>query len=234
MKALFLVAGRGTRMMPLTQDRPKPLVEVAGEPLISHIARTLPDEAEEIIMVVGYRGDQLRTFCGTDFCGRPVTYVEQRSQMGTAHALREAEHLLSDRFLILFGDDLLDTASLSRALAHELAVLAYRHHEPQHFGVIVQNVDGTLKHIIEKPDDPPSDLISTGVMVLDRRIFEHEAPLHPKGEYFLTDMVASLARVERIHVETMDFWHPVGRPEDVPAAEAALTRFQRSDTPIGT
>jgi NDP-sugar pyrophosphorylase family protein len=218
-------------MLPLTLERPKPLVEVAGLPLIAHAARALPKEVDEILIVVGYLGERIVSYCGEHLCGRPVRYIWQREPKGTAEALRLARDLLHDKFLVLFADDLLDASSLARLVQHDLALLAHEHPEPQHFGVMVLNDDGTLKDLIEKPDVPPSNLISTGVMVLDDRIFEYEAPLHTKGEYFLTDMVTQLAHDHAVQVERMEFWCPVGKPEDIAVAEAALA-LRNPQTPV--
>ncbi len=78
MQAVILAAGEGVRMRPLTLTKPKPLLEVLGKPLIRYATEGLPKEVTELIIVLGYRGEQIKAYCGTSFCGRTVTYVWQK------------------------------------------------------------------------------------------------------------------------------------------------------------
>lgn len=218
MHAVILAAGKGTRMRPLTLTTPKPLLEVAGIPLIEHIANTLPEEVTDIIVVIGYLGDQIKERYPKTLAGRPVTYIEQAEQTGTASALLLARPHLSGRFMVILGDDLHSPEGLQEALKYDNAVIAYRHEDPSKFGVIVPRTDGTLETLVEKPDIPPSDLISTGAMVLDERIFNQSLVLHEKGEYFIPDMVTQLAKDVPVQVVVTPFWFPVGTPEELRAA----------------
>ena len=89
MQCVILAAGKGTRMRPLTEHTPKPLIKVCGKPILQHIVEALPAEIDELILVVGYLEEQIRTFCGAEFCGRKVKYVTQgNSAGGTGDALR--------------------------------------------------------------------------------------------------------------------------------------------------
>jgi NDP-sugar pyrophosphorylase family protein len=87
MQCVILAAGKGTRLRPLTDTIPKPLVKVAGRPLLDHIVEALPSSVNELIIVTGYLEEQIHTHCGKSFHGRKVTYVHQEEQKGTAHAL---------------------------------------------------------------------------------------------------------------------------------------------------
>ena len=87
MQCVILAAGEGVRMRPLTNDRPKPLVPIAGRPLLAHILDALPSEVDELVLVVKYRQQQIRDFVGTSYNGTPVTYVEQGDQYGTGGAV---------------------------------------------------------------------------------------------------------------------------------------------------
>ncbi len=209
-------------MRPLTLERPKPLVHVAGVPLLEHIITALPETIDEVILVVGYKGDMIVTHFGEQAHGKRIRYVWQEKPEGTGAALLAARELLRGKFLILYGDDLVDTASLERALEKELALLAIEHDEPSRFGVILLNDDETVRDILEKPDDPPSNLVSTSGMVLDERVFAHVGPREGYKEIFLSHAVADLARHASVHVVRMSFWCPVGRPEDIPVAEMLL------------
>lgn len=223
MQAVILAAGEGRRLRPLTLERPKALVEVAGRPVLEYIIDALPKEIDEVILVIGYMADMLRKHFGDSYGGRRIRYVHQWMPAGTAHALSMAEPLLREgRFLFTFGDDIHGTEAFEEALSYPLALLAATHPEPWKFGVISLNEDGTLAGIIEKPTAPTTNLISTGAMVLDTRIFQYETARHGNGEYYLTHPLSLFAKEHPIHVIKQDFWIPIGYPEDIKVAEQRL------------
>ena len=223
MQCVNLAAGKGERMRPLTNDRPKPLVQVLGRPLLEHIIEALPATIDEIILVIGYRGEQIQKHFGTEYLGRSLRYVWQKEQRGTADALSLCKSLLRGRFFMLFADDLHGSEDLMTALQHELCLLAFEHKHPQRFGVISQSDDGFLKRIIEKPLRPETNLVSTGAMVLDERIFNYTSEPAENGERYLTDMIEGLAQDHLIRVVKQNVWIPVGYPEDIETAERFFT-----------
>ncbi len=223
MQAVILAAGEGTRMRPLTLTCPKPLVLVAGKPIIEHVVSALPEEIDEIIIVVKYLQEQIRAYCGDIFCGKRVTYVEQGDTKGTAGALSYARPFIEGRFLITFADDLLAKKDLEELIKHEYSTLVTIHDHPENFGVVSLNQDGTLRTIIEKPEHPETNLISTGVSVLSPKIFDYE-PEEKRGELFMTGMITGLAKEFPVAVVEASFWQPVGSPQDIPKAEAALLK----------
>lgn len=225
MQAVILAAGEGKRMRPLTLERPKPLVLVSGRPILEYIMDALPSEVDEIILVVGYKADMIRQHFGDTYGGRRVRYVHQWMPAGTAHALSMAEPFLKDeRFIFMNGDDLHGTAAFGEALAYPLALLAAEHEDSSKFGVLELNDDGTLAGIVEKPKIPLTNLISTGAMILDKRIFNYEAARHESGEYYMTYPLGLLAKEHPIRVVTQKFWVPIGCPEDITVAEEKLRR----------
>jgi bifunctional UDP-N-acetylglucosamine pyrophosphorylase/glucosamine-1-phosphate N-acetyltransferase len=222
MQCVILAAGQGKRLRPLTDNCPKPLVKVGGKPLLSHIVEALPTAVDELIIVVGYRGDMIKEYCGTEFYGRKVTYVEQVEQNGTAKALWLCKHLLRGRFLFMFADDIHGKTDIARVTSFSRGMLTMTSDTPERFGVVVRNPDGTLAQMIEKPTHPPSNLVSTGVMVLDDRIFLFEPETPVKGEYYLTEVIERYAREFPIAVVEEHLWIPIGYPEDIKNAERLL------------
>src|SRR3989338_4439203 len=107
-KAVILAAGEGVRRRPLTNDKPKPMVVVLGRPLLHHILETLPDEIGEVILVVGYKGGQIKKYFGENFGRFKITYIHQPKKLGTAHGLWLCKDLLpeDERFLMLYADDM--------------------------------------------------------------------------------------------------------------------------------
>ncbi|HEX4799120.1 MAG TPA: sugar phosphate nucleotidyltransferase [Candidatus Paceibacterota bacterium] len=224
MQCVILAAGKGTRLRPLTENCPKPLVPVLGRPLLDHIIDALPSSVDEIILVVGYLEEMIRAHYGERYQGRKISYVTQEVQDGTARALWLCKDMLEGRFLFMFADDIHGKDDIARATSYSRAMLAKTSDTPERFGVIVRNPDGTLFQIVEKPEHPPSNLVSTGVMVLDDCIFTFEPENPVNGEYYLTEVIERYAREYPIAVVEEDLWIPVGYPEDIARAEDLLVR----------
>lgn len=225
MQAVILAAGRGKRLKPITDDRPKPMVELLGRPILEYVVDFLPAKVDEIIMITGYKEEKIKEHFGTEWHGRKITYVHQGEPKGTAHALFEARpYIKDDRFLILPGDNVSEFKVIDEGVPHAYVVFAYEHEKPQDFGVIELNEDGeTLKRIQEKPEHPPTNLISTACMILSPSIFETKLVMHPRlGEYFIPDLLTQVLEKEPIHVMKQEFWIPVDKPEDVASAEQML------------
>ncbi len=210
-------------MLPLTQNTPKPLIKVCGKPVLQHIVEALPEEIDEIILVVNYLEEQIRAYCGSEFCGKRVLYVKQDDPAGgTGAALFEASPLLRGRFLFMYADDIHGAKALKEVISHPYGMLAAWSDEPHHFGVLELHSDGTLLAIHEKPDQPTSNLINIGGMVLDTGIFSYEAGRSANGEVYVTDMVTAFAKDHPVTVVEQYVWIPVGKPEDIIWAEECL------------
>lgn len=222
MQCVILAAGKGTRLRPLTDDTPKPLVMVAGKPLLDHIIEALPSAVDELIIVHGYLGKKIMEYCGNEYMGRKVTYVHQEEQKGTAPALWLCKDLLRGRFLFMFADDIHGEADIARVTSYSRALLVTPTKHPERFGVIVRHPDGTMAEFVEKPIHPPSNMASSGVMVLDTHVFEFEPTVEQNGEYFLTPVIEEYAKKYPMAVVEQELWIPIGYPEDIKKAEAIL------------
>lgn len=223
MQCVILAAGKGTRLRPLTENTPKPLVKVAGKTLLDHIVSALPSSVDELIIVTGYLEEQIKSHCGEVFHGKKVTYIHQEEQKGTGHALWLCKDLLKGRFLFMFADDLHGAGDIARATSYTRSMLTLNTNTPEKFGIVVRHPDGTLAEIIEKPEHPPSNLASTGVMVLDDNIFKYDPfAKETKGEYYLTDVLQEYAKDYPIAVVEQSLWIPIGYPEDIEKAEKIL------------
>ena len=216
-------------MRPLTITTPKGMVEIFGKPLLYWIIKRLPVEITELIIVVGYKGDQIKKYFGETFEGRPITYIHQEKATGTAHALALCKHLLkpTESFLFLYADDLHSTAAMQRLIKQPLGVLVEEHKDPSRFGVVEADAKGRVVSMEEKPAKPKSNLVAVGVFMLDSRVFNYEPPRHANGEYFLHDQVAKMIHDHEVIIERTDFWHPIGYPHDIDAAEHLLRKEQK-------
>lgn len=227
MQCVIICAGKGTRMQPLTLTTPKPLIEVCGKPILQHIVEALPEEIDELILVVGYLQEQIRDFCGSEFLGRKVQYVAQENFAGgTGDALLCAKKNITGPFLFMFADDIHGKEALAEIITHEHAILSARSDTPERFGVLVLNEDNTLKEIIEKPEVPPSNLINTGVFVANPDICNYTVPVSSSGELYATDMLTAYAQEHKLQVIEQTHWLPIGYPEHITEAEAVLCPTQ--------
>ena len=226
MQTVVLAAGEGTRMRPLTASRPKPMVPVADRPLVAHTVDAAVDAgASRLIVVVGYEADAVRSYFGTEYRGVPVTFAVQEKQRGTADAVRAAAPELHDGpFVVLNGDALYDTPSLERLFESGPAVGSYRVDNPSAYGVLVtdeaggaeapsKTEDPRVTGVIEKPADPPSDLINTGAYH-----FPGEARAwldvgeSERGELELTDVLERTCGTFDVRAVAFERWLDVGRP----------------------
>lgn len=233
MQAVIPAAGKGTRLRPLTANRPKVMVEIAGEPLLTHVFRTLLDTGiEEFVVIVGYELDAIISHYGEEFRGVPITYVHQREQRGLAHAVLQAAPHIDGQFVVLNGDNVFG-GDLSRIVerAREtdsdavLLVESVSREAARQTGV-VETADGRVTGLVEKPADPPSRLVTTGLYVLPEEIFTACRLLRPsdRGENELTAAVDVLVRagatVDAVRYEGTRV--NVNTPADIDRAEELL------------
>ena len=235
MYGVVLAAGRGTRMRPLTDRRPKPLLPVGDRSLLERVFDAATDVVTEFVVVTGYRGDAIREAVGESYRGYPVHYVEQAEALGTAHAVAQAEPVVDDDFLVLNGDVVVD-ASLPRALADAdgTAVAATEVADPRAYGVLSTAENGSLAGIVEKPADPPTNLANVGCYAFEPAVFEYidRTPESERGEYEITTTIELLLDDDhRIDVAPYEgTWLDVGRPwELLEANELAVADLGGSD-----
>ncbi|WP_435099762.1 bifunctional sugar-1-phosphate nucleotidylyltransferase/acetyltransferase [Halorubrum sp. N11] len=240
MYAVVLAAGRGTRMRPLTDRRPKPLLPVGDRSLLEQVFDTAVDVVDEFVVVTGYRGEAIRERIGDSYGDHPVHYVEQTEALGTAHAVAQAEPVVDDDFLVLNGDVVVD-ASLPRALADAdgTAIAATEVPDPRAYGVLSTADDGSLAGIVEKPDDPPTTLANVGCYAFEPAVFEYidRTPESERGEYEITTTIELLLDDgHRIGVAPYEgTWLDVGRPwELLDANELALAELDDGVENAGT
>ncbi len=217
-------------MRPLTENTPKPLLKVGEQTILEQIISRLPGEVDELILVVGYLGQQIMDFCGEEFCGRKVQYVWQEKKLGTYNALKICEPHIEkgERFLMLFADDIHGGEGIEECLKYERALIVEETDEPWKFGIVELNEDMSIIDIIEKPENPPSNLASTGVLLLDTKIFDYEADLHPNGEYYLTSALSKMLKDgHKVYAVKSTMWLPIGYPDDIQKAEEGLKDLKK-------
>ena len=227
MQAVVLAAGKGTRLRPLTDEKPKVLVEVNGTPLIQDVFDNLIDAgATELVVVVGYKAEQIIDRFGDEYAGVPITYTHQREQLGLAHAILQAEPHVDGDFMLMLGDNVFrgNLGDVTRRQREDRADAAFLveevpYEEASRYGVLDTNEYGEITEVVEKPDDPPSNLALIGIYVFSPAIFDAIADLEPswRGELEITDAIQSLLddghSIDSAVVE--GWWKDTGKPKDV-------------------
>ncbi|MEX1112452.1 MAG: sugar phosphate nucleotidyltransferase [Candidatus Andersenbacteria bacterium] len=225
MKAVILMAGKGTRMAKYYEG-PKQLLPVLGKPILEHMLDNLPEEITEFIFVVGGPHEQtIRShFASGEYNGRPITFVVQTEQLGLAHAFKTAKDHIDGKWVGLIADDIIDPNGIKKLVQEELAVLAYKVEDPSAFGVLVTDEDGYLVRAVEKPQEFVSDLVWTGHMVMDESFVTIDVPPSARGEYETPDVWTKLIQDQgkRIKVVECDFWLPINDKDQLEKAEAIL------------
>lgn len=220
MDAILLAGGKGTRMLPLTENTPKPLLEIAGRPIMEWSLRTMRPVADRVLVVVKYLKEQIIAYMHSQDIFERYEFVEQLPEpLGTGHAVQCcAPYLQSPEFLVLNSDDLYSAAAVRRLAEEPLGILTVQRSDMSRWGVAVTDQDGKLIRLHEKPTEgtyPTPVAVNVGAYKLNQRIFAYDLPLSSRGEYELTDYVSYLAGQEAISVIHTDFWLPIGTPADL-------------------
>ena len=225
MKAVIPLAGKGTRLRPLTHHTPKPLLKVAGRPVLGFILDELVSlGVEEMVFIVGHLRDAVEAWIAEQYPGLRAHYVLQEVQGGTAGAVALAEPFVDEEVLIVFADALTDVdygiiGESDPSLGG--VIWAKEVEDYQRFGVIVTNEDGTMSRIVEKPSEPISKLANVGLYYIRDHELLFEGIRHtldtdpgPAGEFYLTDAFQYMVDSgSRIMTAPVDGWWDTGKPE---------------------
>lgn len=231
MKALVLCAGRGTRLRPLTHTRAKAALPVAGQPVLGHILSYLKSHGFKDIGIVTSpeQGELKRLKAAAE--GQKITFIIQREPRGIAHAVQTASGFLGGQPFLLYLGDNLTNEDLAPALARfygerpDGLVLVREVSNPQAFGV-AEMEDGRIVRVVEKPQQPVSNLAIAGIYLFGPAVLEAIKSLSPsaRGEYEITDAIARLidsgAAVQGHRMA--GWWQDMGTPEGMLAANILL------------
>jgi len=228
MDAIIMCAGLGTRLRPLTETVPKPLIPINGKGSLERTLEMLPPDITRVILVVGYLADHIKERIGTAFQGRPVMYVTQGVLDGTGGCLRQVKRQvedLSERFLVINGDDLYAASDLLRLSQVPLGLITFQTVAPRTIDSWEVSQDGQTLIGLVQTQVGTVGRINVGAYCLDHRWFD-TTPVRVPGkdaEWSLPDALPQLiAKGIPLQVIEGTFWMPVGTPEELAAAERAL------------
>jgi NDP-sugar pyrophosphorylase family protein len=234
MQSVILAAGRGTRMTELTTAIPKPMLDVAGKTLLEHKFDAMPDEIDEVILIVGYLGSVIHDRFGGIYGNKRLLYVEQETLNGTAGALWCAKDILKDRFLVMMGDDIYAKEDVVECIGKtQWALLVQALPELYRAGHVELDAEGNIGNIIEssKEDETrkESGIASTNMYMLDTRLFT--CPLIPKHagslEFGLPQTVVAASKQLGVRFEPVftDKWIQITAPKDLVMAAEMLKKM---------
>jgi glucose-1-phosphate thymidylyltransferase len=222
MKVIIPLAGKGTRLRPHTHLVPKPMLKIAGKPVMDYILEDLEKMGgvDQVVYVTGHLKEKVEEHARTKFASLPAVFVEQKVQDGTAGAVKLAEpYVQGDDVLIIFVDTIFETdLSVIRNTDADGIIWVKEVEDYQRFGVVVTDKDGNMTKIVEKPDTPISKRANIGLYYIknSKLLFEGidhtlEQPAN-KGEYYLTDafqyMIDKGAKIQVVDVEG---WYDAGK-----------------------
>lgn len=221
MKAIIPLAGLGTRLRPHTLSRPKPLVAVAGKPVLGHVLDRLQGlPIDETIFITGYLGDQIEAWVRGNY-SVPSRFVPQKELKGQAHAIYLAREYIDEPVIIVFVDTIFegDLSALPNLQA-DGAIFVKEVPDPRRFGVAVLK-NGHVARLVEKPRRPVSNLAVVGVYYLrNYRLFIDcmaellERDIKTDGEYYLADALQLMIdRGAKLSAFPIDVWEDTGTAE---------------------
>ena len=184
MQALILAGGEGTRLRPLTYTVPKPVLPLAGRPHIAYVIDWLARHGvDDVVVSCGHLAEGMRNTLASLEPGVQIRYAEEPDARGTAGAIRFAENMLGDRFLVLNGDILCDldlTALIEqhRRTGARGTLALYPVADPTGYGLIHRREDGEITEFLEKPepDQIDTDEINAGAYLLERSVLDEIPP----------------------------------------------------------
>ena len=231
MRAFILAAGEGTRMWPLTENRPKPLIPLANKPIIEHIMASIVDAGiDKISILIGYEGRKIIERYGYSYRDAKIDYLYQKERRGTGDAALYAEKYEDDEFLILNGDLLFGKDAIKKIVEEgSNSLLSVLVEDAESYGAVMG--ERYLEEIKEKEKGLKNAWINAGVYLLDRDIFKflHKVKPSPRGEIELTSALNMMAKEKKIKiVRYKGMWMDIGRPWDLlNATELYLRRIDK-------
>ena len=220
-QAVILAAGEGQRLRPFTVSRPKAMLSIADKPILQYVIEALARNGiRDIVVVVGYKKEQVYDYFGAgETLGVEIAYVTQEAQLGTAHALAQAQKMVKDDFLVISGDNLIEAGTIAGFVqARPPAVLVKRVDQPARYGVVGIE-SGALKSIVEKPKEAGSNLVNTGIYAFTEGIFDFTGAVLDIPDA-LNNMIAAGQDIQA--VETDGTWLDVVYPWDIISLNEAV------------
>jgi glucose-1-phosphate thymidylyltransferase len=240
MRAIIPVAGIGSRLRPHTYTIPKVLLNVAGKPIIGHILDKIIEAGfKEATIIIGYLGEMIKEYVLENYKIK-VDFIEQEERLGLGHAIYISRHTFShDPILIILGDTIFDVDLKSMINSEFTQIGVKRVEDPKRFGV-AEITDGFIIRLIEKPEEPKSNLAIVGLYFITQPQLMIEclkeminSNIRTKGEFQLTDALQMMVeRGEKMKTFPIDGWFDCGKPETLLSTNRHLLERQPLPSPM--
>jgi len=224
MKAIIPVAGAGTQLRPLTYTQPKPLIPVAGKPIIAFIIDQLRAiGVEDFVFIIGYLGEKIQMYVEKYYPNLTYTFVQQNERLGLGHAIWTARKTMkdTDEIFIILGDTIIDL-DLQQMLDEPTSCFGVKRvGDPRQFGVVEYSDDGFVNLVIEKPRMPKSNMAMVGLYkikevkaLIDAIDYNIQNGVRTLGEYQLTDgLMRMIDNGVKFSTLAVNNWFDCGRKE---------------------
>lgn len=240
MKVIIPLAGKGTRLRPHTHLTPKPMLKVAGKPVMDYVMEDVErlGNVDQVVYITGHLKDRVEEHARTAY-SIPGVFIEQAVQDGTAGAVALARPYVDAPVLIIFVDTIFDAdLSVIKTTDADGIIWTKEVEDYQRFGVVVTDADGNMTKIVEKPSEPISRRANIGLYYVRNWTLLYEGIAHVlsqpknKGEYFLTDafqyMIDHGARIRVIDVQG---WYDAGKLDTLLDTNRAMLEKGRARRP---
>ena len=222
MKVIIPLAGKGTRLRPHTHLTPKPMLRIAGKPVMDYVMDDVKrlGGVDQVIYITGHLKEKVEAHARNDV-GLPAVFVEQQVQDGTAGAVNLARPYVDQPVLIIFVDTIFDAdLSVVHSIDADGIIWTKEVEDYQRFGVVVTDADGNMTRIVEKPSTPISKRANIGLYYVRNWQLLFEAIDHVlasppnKGEFYLTDAFQYMIdKGAKIKVVDVAGWYDAGQIE---------------------
>ncbi len=213
-QAVILAAGEGQRLRPFTASRPKVMIKVANRPLLQYVIEALAKNGiRKLAIVVGYKKEQIQDFFGAgERFGVDISYVVQKQQLGTAHAIKQSQPLVKGHFLALAGDSLVEPQTIAPLLKSAAnTILVTQKENASKYGVVGYE-DGRVTSITNGHESEEFQWVSTGNYYFDERIFDFIGQEVDQNEVF-RNMLSEGVIISA--VRTSGQWLDIAYPWDI-------------------
>jgi glucose-1-phosphate thymidylyltransferase len=233
---VVLAAGEGTRLRPMTANRPKTMLPAADRPILEHVLDVIVEcGIERLCLVVGYRRERIQEHFGHSYRDVPITYVTQEKQLGSAHALQQVDGEVEGPILVLNGDRVIDeriVEDVRDGFDGDSTISVLEHPTPTEYGAVKVSND-RVTEFVEKPDTDEFRLINAGVYAFESSIFDAISRTDRRGgELQLSDVIGTLMDDGPVEaVQTDGLWVDATYPWDLLFLTRELLRRGRVSYP---